>query len=237
MGSFASLAFGAFGNKSASFWSVLGTPKMRRGKSMDIVDNKINSIDTQYPTTNNTRQSKGRILSFLGSSAEFFSRKVRNDHHMSLESDPGYAATYVKHNAAIHQNGHIGKRLVRGGTIDTLSSDSIDDFNDKTCGETAEDYSKQETIDSSVYDGEETSSVSHNAAQGSDSMQRTQSDNTPSRPQLCRGDRIIEDTGLLDRPRSASIGATTRNLLTVNHHAYFHSMDSTNSTFGRKEDV
>lgn len=236
MGSFASLAFGAFGNKSSSFWSVLGTPKMRRGKSMDIVDNKIGSIDTQYPP-NTKCHSKGRILSFLGSSAEFFSRKIKNDHHTSLDSDPGYAATYVKHNAAIHQNGHIGKRLVRGGTIDTLSSDSMDDFNDKTCGDTAEDYSKQETMDSSVCDGEETSSVSHTDAHGSGSMQRTQSDITPSRPQLCRGDRIVEETGVLDRPRSASIGATTHNRLTVNHHAFFHSMDSNNSAFSRKEDV
>ncbi|XP_045176222.2 uncharacterized protein LOC123536823 [Mercenaria mercenaria] len=235
MGSFASLAFGAFGNKSTSFWSVLGTPKMRRGKSMDLVDNKVNSVDYQ---TNTKRHSKGKILSFLGSSAEFFSKKRKNGHHTSLDSDPGIASSFLKHNAAIHQNGHIGKRLVRGETIDTLSTDSMDGLNDKTAGETAEDYSKQGTVDSSVF-GEETGSVSHIDATDIElaSMQRTQSDVTPCRPFLCRGDRVKEETGSLDRPRSASIGASTHNRLTVDHHAVFYSVSSNESMYSKKEDV
>lgn len=204
---------------------------------MDLVDNKVNSTDIHFQN-NTKRHSKGKILTFLGSSAEFFSRKLKNGHHMSLDSDPGITATYLKHNAAIHQNGHIGKRLVRGETIDTLSTDSMDGLNDKTCGETAEDYSKQETVDSSVY-GEENSSVSHIDAREheSASMQRTQSDVTPSRPFLCRSDRIKEETGSLDRPRSASIGASTHNRLTVNHHAMFHSLGSTESMYTKTENV
>jgi hypothetical protein len=237
MGSFASLAFGAFGNKSSSFWSVLGTPKLRRGKSMDLVDNKVSSVDCRYQT-NDKRHSKGKILSFLGSSADFFSKKRKNGHHISVDSDPGIAVNYLKHNAAVHQNGHIGKRLVRGETIDTLSTDSIDCLNDKPHCENVDDYSKEETADSSLF-GEETYSVSHNETYDDESasMQRTQSDITPCRPFLCRSDRIREETGSLDRPRSASIGASTQNRLTVDHHAVFYSVSSNESVFSKKEDV
>lgn len=233
MGSFASLAFGAFGNKSTSFWSVLGTPKMRRGKSMDLAENKVNMVDA--PFANSKRHSKSKILTFLGSSADYIRGKIRNGHHLSIDSDPGIAATFLKQNASIHQNGHVGKRLVRGETIDTLSTDSMDGINENSKCQTAEDYSKQETVDSSVCDCGETNSLSPNTE--SISMQRTQSDTSPMRPILCRSDRINETADSIDRPRSASIGATSRNRLTVTHQAIFHCASSFDSIEGRTSDV
>ncbi|KAL4224773.1 Voltage-gated hydrogen channel 1 [Mactra antiquata] len=233
MGSFASLAFGAFGNKSTSFWSVLGTPKMRRGKSMDLAEtNKVNMMDTSFTHHKN---HKSKFLNFLGSSADYLKGKIRNGHHLSLDSDPGIASNFLKQNA-IHQNGHIGKRLVRGETIDTLSTDSMDGINDHSKEHTAdEDISKQETVDSSMYEGGDTGSQSPNTE--SSSMQRTQSDSTPTRPTLCRSDRINEQAGSLDRPRSASIGATSRNRLTVTHHAMFHCPESFDSIDERRSNV
>ena len=147
MGSFASLALG-FG-KSSSFWSVLGTPNLRRGKSMECVDNKIVQDGPLSPK----RHSKGRILSFLGSSTEFFRGKIRKGHQTSLDSDPGIAAAYLRYSANIQQNGHAGKRLVRGETIDTVSTDtSLDGTGDKKYhSEDDCDFSRHNTMDSSVF--------------------------------------------------------------------------------------
>lgn len=141
MGSFASLALG-FG-KSSSFWSVLGTPNLRRGKSMECVDHKVISPDVPK------RHSKGRILSFLGSSTEFFRGKIKKSHQTSLDSDPGIAAAYLRYNATVQQNGHIGKRLVRGETIDTASTDTSLDGDKKFHSE--DEFSRHNTFDSSVF--------------------------------------------------------------------------------------
>ena len=141
MGSFASLAFGALSNKSSSFWSVLGTPKMRRGKSMDVI-NKDNTTDVM--TQNSKQNTKKRLFGFLGTSADYIRGKIRDDHHLSIDSDPGMSNNYVRN----HCNGP--KRLTRGETIDTMSLDSIDDNHD-ILG-VVDEYSKQDTIDSSVYE-------------------------------------------------------------------------------------
>ena len=141
MGSFASLAFGALSNKSSSFWSVLGTPKMRRGKSMDVI-NKDSTTDVM--TQNSKQNTKKRLFGFLGTSADYIRGKIRDDHHLSIDSDPGMSNNYVRN----HCNGP--KRLTRGETIDTMSLDSIDDNHD-ILG-VVDEYSKQDTIDSSVYE-------------------------------------------------------------------------------------
>ena len=157
MGSFASLALG-FG-KSSSFWSVLGTPNLRRGKSMECVDNKVISPDGPLAPK---RHSKGRLLSFLGSSTEFFRGKIRRGHQTSLDSDPGIAAACLRYSTTVQQNGHAGKRLVRGETIDTASTDtSLDGIGDKLCqSEDTCEFSRHNTIDSSVF-GEGSNSSQH----------------------------------------------------------------------------
>jgi len=213
MGSFASLAFGAFGNKTASFWSVLGTPKMRRGKSMETVaQNRINIEDTGV--NQQKRHSKGKLLGFLGSSADYIRGKMRSGHNRSIDSDPGFQK------AGPPLNGHICKRLVRGETIDTLSTDSIDDITDRQCS--TDEYHKQETLDSSVFEGEESMSTSPIKEQVSMQMMRTQSDIVTARPPLCHASRLRDTMDAGDNihgtpSRRASIGAMDS--LTVNYHA------------------
>ena len=147
MGSFASLAMG-FG-KSSSFWSVLGTPNLRRGKSMECVDHKVISPDGPLAPHVPKRHSRGRLLTFLGSSTEFFRGKLRKGNHTSLDSDPGITAAYLRYNATVQQNGHIGKRLVRGETIDTASTDESLDCDKAYHSE--DDFSRHNTFDSSAF--------------------------------------------------------------------------------------
>ncbi|XP_052799460.1 uncharacterized protein LOC128231081 [Mya arenaria] len=214
MGSFASLAFGAFGNKSTSFWSVLDTPKMRRGKSMEVVaQNRINNSETNVQ--NQKRHSKAKILGFLGSSADYLRGKIRNGHHLSLDSDPGP----LKANTSLHQNGHIGKRLVRGETIDTVSTESNDDLTERQCS--TDDYPKQSTIESSVFGGSLSPSLIVN--EGSMQMFRTQSDSATARPPLCHSSCLQETSCSIEHPveqqpkRRASVGAMDS--LTVTYRA------------------
>lgn len=219
MGSFASLAFGAFGNKSSSFWSVLGTPKMRRGKSMELV-NKVNHVDPVLPNTK--RHSKGKIFGFLGTSADYIRGKIKNGHHLSLDSDPGMSANFVKSNI----NGHIGKRLVRGETIDTLSTDSIDDAHEHIC--VTDDLSKQETMDSSgCGDSGSVSPVADDKA-----MQRAQSDCVTTRPPLTHSQRLRDQSR---ERRASSVGAMDS--LTVDYHPNYSTMDSEDSNVDVKEEV
>lgn len=219
MGSFASLAFGAFGNKSTSFWSVLGTPKMRRGKSMEVV-NKVNHVDPVVHTAK--RHSKTKLFGFLGSSADYIRGKIRNGHHLSIDSDPGISANFSK----CHVNGHIGKRLVRGETIDTMSTESIEDVTEHHC--LTDDFSKQDTMDSSVCDD----SGSFPPHTDVIAMQRTHSDCVTTRPPLEHSERLREERR---ERRASSVGAMDS--LTVNYQPHYRSMDSEESNLGETDQL
>ena len=198
MGSFASLALG-FG-KSSSFWSVLGTPNLRRGKSMECVDNKIISPDGPLAPK---RHSKGRILSFLGSSTEFFRGKLRKGHQTSLDSDPGIAAACLRYGTTIQQNGHAGKRLVRGETIDTASTDtSLDGIGDKKYqSEDTYDFSRHNTLDSSVFG--EGSNDSH-ASESKPVLDRSASEHDESVIEEVNY-RRLEASPIIRRPNTLSV--------------------------------
>ncbi|KAH3888648.1 hypothetical protein DPMN_012688 [Dreissena polymorpha] len=226
MGSFASLAFGAFGNKSGSFWSVLGTPKMRRGKSEDILaGNKIvHSSDTTVQSEK--RHSKGKLLGFLGSSADYLRGKInRNGHHTSLDSDS--IQTHFKSSIPMQQNGHIGKRLVRGETIDTLSTESNDDITDRNCN--VDDLSKQETVESSVAEAD----FSNAASPKNDLvfMHRAHSDSVGTRPPLQHGSRLLDSLDSMDIQRRASFGAMDS--LTVHYRNPYNHSCSINNIDGK----
>jgi len=108
---------------------------------MDVI-NKDSTTDVM--TQNSKQNTKKRLFGFLGTSADYIRGKIRDDHHLSIDSDPGMSNNYVRN----HCNGP--KRLTRGETIDTMSLDSIDDNHD-ILG-VVDEYSKQDTIDSSVYE-------------------------------------------------------------------------------------
>ncbi|KAL3842307.1 hypothetical protein ACJMK2_020337, partial [Sinanodonta woodiana] len=153
MGSFASLAFGgALGpSKSSSFWSVLGTPRLRRGKSMDILENK------KVKPEGKTEQHKGRILSFLGSSTDFFKGKSKNGKQLSLDCDPAFGLAMFK-----NSNGNNNRKLQRTETIDTVSTDTSNEGHGdpvKRMCNGNNGMSRQDTNDSSVFEEDRNGSV------------------------------------------------------------------------------
>lgn len=186
MGSFASLAFGALGNKSSSFWSVLSTPKMRRGKSMDVLNK--NSPTESVAAPHSKHNTKKRLFGFLGTSADYIRGKVKDDHHLSIDSDPGISSNFLRNNV----NGPVGKRLTRGETIDdTMSIDSVED-NHINLG-VAEDFAKQDTLDSSVNDDSGSGTPVDWIA-----MQRTHSDCLPSHDLKDLNVRKTSSAGAMD---------------------------------------
>lgn len=153
---------------------------------MDVLNKNSPSEPVAVPHTKHN--AKKRIFGFLGSSADYIRGKIKDDHHLSIDSDPGISSNYLRNNI----NGPMGKRLTRGETIDdTMSIDSVED-NHINLG-VIEDFAKQDTLDSSVNDDSGSGTPVDWIA-----MQRTHSDCLASREPIETGVRLTSSAGAMD---------------------------------------
>ena len=172
---------------------------------MECVDHKVTSPDGPLAPK---RHSRGKILNFLGSSTEFFRGKLRKGNHTSLDSDPGIAAAYLRYNATVQQNGHIGKRLVRGETIDTASTDESLDCDKKYHSEG--EFSRHNTLDSSVFGEGSNDSPAFDpqlkTARQSTERDETAADKTADEKQANGSNyRKLEASPIIRRPNTLSV--------------------------------
>ena len=175
---------------------------------MECVDHKVISPDGPLAPNIPKRHSRGRILNFLGSSTEFFRGKLRKGNHASLDSDPGITAAYLRYNATVQQNGHIGKRLVRGETIDTASTDESLDCDKNYQSE--DDFSRHNTFDSSAFgDGSNDSPASdpqlRTARQSSEREETTPDRMVDDQQDDGSNYRKLEASPIIRRPNSLSV--------------------------------